>query len=86
MKKYDVRLTDTVDADFGEIFDYIADQRCEPVIAEKLIGSMHEACQSLSKLPYIYPLSRDVFLAAQGFRVMPIGKYLIFYVIHDTKK
>ena len=83
MKRYDVRLTDTVDADFGEIFDYIAVDLMEPITAGKLVDRMYEACQSLEKLPYKYPLSRDSFLASQGFRVMPVGNYLIFYVVDE---
>ena len=85
MKRYDVRLTDTVDADFGEIFEYIAIDLLEPVTAGKLVDRMHEACLSLENLPYKYPLSRDGFLASQGFRVMPVGNYLILYVVDEDK-
>jgi toxin ParE1/3/4 len=85
VKIYDVKLTDTVDADFGEIFDYIAAVLMEPVTAGKLVDRMYKACQSLEKLPYIYPLSRDSFLASQGFRVMPVGNYLVFYTVDEDK-
>ncbi|MDR1565096.1 MAG: hypothetical protein LBS74_09080 [Oscillospiraceae bacterium] len=40
MKKYDIKLTDTVDADLGEIFSYIAEGLKEPLVAEKLVDRM----------------------------------------------
>jgi toxin ParE1/3/4 len=85
VKKYEVRLTDSVDADFGEIFGYIAVSLQEPVTAGKLVDRMFKACLSLSETPYIYPVSRDSFLASQGFRVMPVGNYLVFYVVDEDK-
>ena len=85
MKEYDIRLTDAAGADLGEIFDCIAFHLQEPAVAENLVRKMHDACLSLSKAPHIYPLSRDPFLALQGFRVMPAHNYLIFYTIDEEK-
>jgi toxin ParE1/3/4 len=85
VKRYNVKLTDAVDADFGVIFDYIAVDLMEPVTAGKLVDRMYQACLSLETLPYKYPLSRDSFLASQGFRVMPVGNYLIFYIVDEEK-
>jgi len=86
MVKYNVVITSDADKDMDEIFAYIADELLEPKVALDLVERIYSALKSLEDLPERHVLSRDSFLAKQGFRVMPIEKYLAFYVIDNVKK
>jgi plasmid stabilization system protein ParE len=35
--------------------------------------------------PELYPLSRDRALAEKGYRIIPIGNYLVFYIIREKE-
>ena len=56
-----------------------------PDTACRLIEQIYTALNSLSAMPERYPLSRDMFLAKQGFRLLPINNYLAFYVVDKTE-
>lgn len=64
--------------DLEEIGDYIA--RDNPRRALSFIGEIRERCYNIVAFPEAAPL-REEFGA--GIRVIPFGRYLIFYTIHS---
>lgn len=86
MTQYNVVITSDADKDMDDIFAYIAEELHEPKVALGLVERIYSALKSLEDLPERHALSRDSFLAKQGFRVMPIEKYLAFYVIDSSAK
>ena len=84
MKQYRVVVTSDADWDMDGIFDYVSEELQVPETACRLIERIYKALNSLSSMPERYPLSRDAFLAQQGFRLMSVENYLAFYVIDKT--
>jgi len=83
MERYKVIVTPSADSDMDDIFAYISKKLKEPVTAAKLIDRIYAALKSLETMPKRHALSRDNFLAKQGFRPIQIGNYLAFYVVDD---
>ncbi len=68
------------EVDLEEIADYIA--RDNPRRALSFIHEIRERCQKIVIFPEAAPL-REEFGA--GIRLIPFGRYLIFYTVHtDT--
>jgi addiction module RelE/StbE family toxin len=86
LAEYDVSLAPSADGDLDEIFNYIAVQLVEPETASHLIERLYEAIASLSFMPLRCPLSRDAFLAKQGYRVLPVENYIVFFVVGEPEK
>jgi len=81
MEQFKVVVTSDADRDMDEIFTYVSASLQEPDTALGLAERIYAALNSLSNMPERYPLSRDTFLAKQGFRLLPIENYLAFYVV-----
>jgi len=86
MERYDVIFTPDAESDSDEIFDYTAAKLCVPDTATKQATRIYNAIHSLSSMPKRCPLSRNAFLARQGFRVMQIDNYLVFFVVEEKAK
>ena len=65
------------DLDLEEIGDYIA--RDNPRRALSFIGEIRERCTKICHYPENAPLRAEF---GEGVRMIPIGRYLIFYTIH----
>jgi len=83
MKQYEVVITPGADQDLGEIFEYIASYLKAPLAALNLVEVLHASLKELSVMPYRHSLSKDPFLAKQGFHAFIVENYLIFYVVDD---
>jgi toxin ParE1/3/4 len=64
--------------DLEEIADYIA--RDNPRRALSFIGEIRERCRNIVMFPEAAPLREEL---GTGIRVVPLGRYLIFYTV-DT--
>ncbi|GBR75648.1 toxin ParE [Candidatus Termititenax persephonae] len=84
--KYAVTVTPSADQDLGGIFQYIARQLSAPDTAVKLVAKLYKTISNLTFLPKRHSLVKDVFLRKQGFRILPVDNYLIFYVTDETLK
>ncbi len=66
--------------DLEEIADYIA--RDKPRRALSFIGEIRERCRNIVTFPEAAPLREEFGV---GIRIVPFGRYLIFYTAHpDT--
>lgn len=86
MDKYKIEITRVADRDLGDNFEHVASQLFVPDTAAKLVSRLYDAISSLSESPLRYPLSRDNFLAKQGFRLLLVDNYIVFYVIDEPGK
>jgi toxin ParE1/3/4 len=71
------QFSTVAELDLEEIADYIA--RDNPRRALTFIGEIRARCQSIVTFPESAPL-REEF--GPGLRMVPFGRYLIFYTIH----
>ena len=86
MEQFKIVVTSDADRDMDEIFAYISENLLVPDTAGRLIERIYTALHSLSTMPERHPLSRDTYLAKQGFRLLPIENYLAFYVVDKPGK
>lgn len=65
--------------DLDTIYERVAQDSGEPEIARRLIERMLGACDSLATFPKRFA----IYAHAPGWRMMPIGNYLVFYRVAD---
>ena len=51
---FEVRLSDQAKQDLGDIYDYIAYDLQNPLVAEELLGRLEKAILSLDEMPERY--------------------------------
>ena len=78
-KPYRIALLPAAKRDIFEIAAYIALDSKERAI--KYIDKIHLKIKNLSVHPLIGHLPKDTYLKRKGYRVLVIGKYLVFYVV-----
>lgn len=86
MDAYNVLVTPSADRDLDEIFEYVAVRLNAPLTADKLVLRLFNAMSALSFSPWRCPLSKDPYLAKQGFRNLFAESYIIFFVVDDNAK
>lgn len=64
--------------DLEEIGDYIA--RDNPKRALSFIAEIRDRCFLIMQMPYGSPLRESLGV---GVRVVPFGRYMIFYTVHE---
>jgi len=72
--------------DVSDIITYIRKTLSNPQAAERFYQAVEKRRGKIQKHPYIYPLSRDERLRAEGYRTAVIGNYLMFYLVDDDNE
>ena len=85
MTTFRVILETTAVSDLRGILQYIAETLREPVAARRIYRSVKEQIMKLDFMPHRHPLVIDETFAARGLRKMPVGKYLVFYVVDESR-
>jgi len=75
-----VEFLDSAKKDLEEIYDYIAYESEELAIAEKQTGRILDAAFSLQHMPFRHQLCSYEPWCFMGLRVMPVGRFLMFYI------
>lgn len=83
--KYKVERTDTADSLIHRIVLFIAENFGSDVALEKL-DYLEESIMKLGDEPYIGVEPRYNVLKRQGYLVLILEKYLVFYKVDDDKK
>lgn len=83
--KYKVLRTDTADAGIRKIILYAAQNFGNTVALEKL-DEIEKRILALGDDPYIGTEPRYLVLKRQGYKVLVLEKYLVFYMIDEEKK
>lgn len=76
---YEIHILPTARNDMEEIVDYL--NTLSPEVAFRYYDFIVEKVFSLSHNPLRCPLSRDKRLRADGYRVLIIKDYLVFYLV-----
>lgn len=78
-RRYAIRYLRTAQQDLGEIFDYIT--RDDATAAATLLAAFDQAIAQLATYPFLGSVPKDDRLQRLGYRMLVVGKYLIFYVV-----
>ena len=81
LERYQVLLTADALKDIDDIYDYIVCKLKAPMTAQKLCGQIRGAILDLQVFPQRYKVMEAFKEESRKFRGMPIGNYLIIYVI-----
>ena len=63
---YNVQIMEKAEEDLSEIIAYISNTLCNPKAADSLLEEFLEAKTNIEDNPYMYPLSNDLVLQAEG--------------------
>lgn len=84
---YNVRITEKAEGDLEEIIAYISDTLCNPKAAANLLEEFLKGKDDIVENPYLYPLSTDPVLQAEGYhRFLFMKNYIALYLIDDCEK
>ncbi len=81
MDSYKVKIYPSAERDLLEIVDYL--NTLSPKAALDYYDRLTEQIAGLSELPLRCPPIRDPALAARGYRYLPVGSYLVFFVVEE---
>ena len=84
--KYKIIITEPAESDIASAVHYIAHELRNRSAAIKLLNDLESSIASLSESPERYPLVRNDHLASNGFRFLPIHKYLAFYIVREETR
>jgi len=79
MPKHPINITAAAEQDLAEIVDYIANDN--PAAALKLVEEIERSILQLEDFPLIGAIPRNRRLIRQGYRVLIVDSYLVFYVL-----
>lgn len=72
--------------DLDSASEYIKIKLCNMLAAERLVERFFSEAGSLDFFPTRFPLCKDKILRAWGVRFVPVGKYLLFYVVKEEEQ
>jgi toxin ParE1/3/4 len=76
---YKIRYLFTAENDLDDIFDYI--MKDNPSAAVSLLEKFDHSISQLAVNPEIGVVPKDDRLKQLGYRMLIVGKYLVFYVV-----
>ena len=76
---FEIRYLSTAENDLDEIFDYI--MMDNPSAAVSMLEKFNHSISQLAFNPELGVVSKDDRLKKMGYRILIIGKYLVFYVL-----
>ena len=77
---YTVIYTRIAENDLREIYEYIAFELRESIVAQRQVNRIIDAIAGLDHMPERFKLYDSEPWRSKGLRVMPVNKYLVFYV------
>lgn len=84
--KYKIIRTDKAEEQLRDILFYIADDSGRTDIAMKYLDKFEKAINSLEDFPMSGSTPRYSILRKQGYKVLFVEKYLVFYKVDSSKK
>lgn len=84
--KYKVIRTDKADEQLRGIIFYIADDSGSVDIALDCLNKIEESISRLEDFPMSGSIPRYSILRKQGYRVLIVEKYLVFYKVNESEK
>lgn len=83
MEKYKVIIEPDAETDLYEVIHYIGNILHEPKSAKRIYLSIKEQVQSLSEMPFRYPLVQDDKYWHRGVRRILVENYAAFYYVTE---
>ena len=80
---YSIKIAESAEHVITEISDVVAFAYGDPVGAERLAARILDAIESLSEMPYRYPVSHNPALAALNCRQFAVGNFNIVYQVDE---
>lgn len=84
--KYTVNLSPEAAKDINGIYEYIAATLGEKEIAVNMINLIEKNILSLDEMPGRYKIYESEPWKSRGVHIMPVKRYLVFYVVDDNEK
>lgn len=84
--KYKVNISPEAIKDINGIYEYISQVLCEENTAIRMIKLLQESILSLGEMPNRFKCFESEPWKSRGVHIMPVKKYLVFYVIDSKKK
>ncbi len=84
--KYRIVRTDKADDQLRNIIFYIAEDSGDIDIALNYLGKIENAINRLEGFPMSGSIPRYSILRKQGYRVLVVERYLVFYKVDDIAK
>lgn len=85
MTEWKVIYTARAEQDLRSIFEYIAFSLFEPEIAKNQVRRIMDAIDNLNEMPLRHPAVDIEPWRSKGLRVMPVDRYLAFYLPVEAK-
>ena len=82
---FDVKYSEQAAEDFDEILMYISNQLSAPQAAYNFYSAVQKKNLQLRSNPFIYPFHHDDILREKGLRFIPIGNYVLFFLINEDE-
>ena len=76
---FEIRYLSTAENDLVDIFNYI--MMDNPSAAVSMLENFNHSISQLAFNPELGVVSKDNRLKKMGYRILIIGKYLVFYVV-----
>lgn len=86
MKEYKVFIEAAAEKDLFGILLYITKTLKQPAIARHIYAEIKKQIGSLQTIPNRQKIVEEEPYAAQGVRRLYVEKYMVFYVVADSKK
>ena len=83
---YRVAFAELALLDLDSASEYIKIKLCNILAANKLVEHFFSEAGSLDFFPTRFPLCKDEILRAWGIRFVPVGKYLLFYIVKEEEQ
>ncbi len=80
---YKIRYLTSARRDLQDVFSYIFE--VNPSAARKVLDDIHRSVSQLSTFPYKGRQLEDQILFEEGYRILTVDKYLIFYIVLESK-
>lgn len=71
--------------DFENIVRYLSVELASPSAATRFVDAVEKNIALVCGQPEMYPLSRMSEVAARGYRVMPVMRYIVLHAHRDDK-
>ncbi len=81
---FSVEITDRAKTDLKDIFEYIAFELYSPESAAGLLSRLQKRIGELTEMPERYRRYDREPWRTRNLRVMPVDKYLVFYILNST--
>ena len=84
--KYKVNISPEAIKDINGIYEYISQVLCEENIAVGMVKLLQKSILSLDEMPNRFKCFDSEPWKSRGVHIMPVKKYLVFYMIDNNKK